>query len=517
MAGNQAVLTSLGLDTSQYQDGISIATKATQIFLGTFSGISDIIKQIPVIGQVWEATAGKIVDGFVDMELASRDFARIMSTDVSKSLEGTLDQLTEVQKLIKQKKEFNFATDIVLPSAAFAGALFGRPQDAMAAFNTYKKELNDLGELEGKRTELLTHSVELFNLQAKAQSAVYSGSQQITEEERLRLDVANKRLKVEAEIYENYGPEKSRTDEKRIEADDHRARLLYQIQKFSDAETKSIQTRAGLLKEQNEYLEKSADISATGLAVDQAILNTSKAQNDLDAARYIGIQEEIEAAETRLKISETEQENAIRENQLREQLLKGEARISDLRIRGATAYAIKLEEIKQRYLGPLDEALRHSDTAAINSLTSRQANENIEAETENRRVGQTPGGRIQEHRNRVNSQRQERISKANIDQRQKDEEAGKYSPMGNLEQLGQGYSDSDPTNNPTRPDLSPLGNPRNTGPGTGIDKDIKDRLKRGGVGDDSSKSKSPQSSTVSQSSFDSTMREIVDALKGANK
>lgn len=594
MANENAVLTALGLDTSQYEAGINKATRATQAFIQVGNTLDQFIRQIPVVGTLWEITGGKVVDAFADMRTAARDFQQVMSKDTTGSLSASLSKIQEINKQIKETRDFSLSRSIAesfqdpmgLLKKGMASVGLGQyTKGGMVPQGEIDREKRDI-DLTRERAKILSQLVPLYNDEAEAQSVAYSNSKFLTSERRNQLDLASKLSEIAEEAASRYGPE---ADRKRIGTEEMANKEIAKrteiVKKQYAAELALITEKLSLEKQLNDLSEKSSAITAFSipaeqhlLALKQAYVDAEKAGAEYDSAVRSNIKEDIERAGTALSIasnnvveqekqneiykerlrlqnqladldkvalerneggteldkaslaydkadaalrsiektddeaaisaaqhkydlSEAEYKIALRQDNLRKEMLKKEAELASMRLRGATEYEIKLAEIAQKYLGPLAEA-KIKDPAAFASLTSQQNSETKSAEIEQRLMGaqgrsnQRQQARLDFRRGREQTAIEDSSARA----------AGvRLSPMGNDMGLGQAYQDSDTTSS----DLSPLGNARDFGRGTGLDS-------RGGLGTEPNTGSPQQSSSVSQGSFDSKMQELVSILRGGN-
>src|SRR6187402_3438305 len=100
MATQDGIITALGLDTTEYIDGLQMATTATEGFIKTINGT---LSAIPIFGQVYAS----LVDGFSKARIAAREFQLTMNTDVSGSLEGTKSQLVDINSQLKELTQWS--------------------------------------------------------------------------------------------------------------------------------------------------------------------------------------------------------------------------------------------------------------------------------------------------------------------------------------------------------------------------------------------------------------------------
>ncbi len=424
MADQNAILTSLGLDTTQYEDGINRAAQATQAFVQIGNQLDQSIRQIPVIGQVWEATGGKIVDGFVAMKTEARDFARIMQKDVSGSLSGTIEKLGEVQDLIRKGKNYDFGRNLAEGSnEALNNPLWLRSLYAKITGGTYEskeqKRENMVAQLEKERPKLIQQSLDLMEKQDRAQSSILSGSQKQSELDRLSLDIANRR--VEAAERENalFGPSGDRSPELQAKALDFRAQRQKEITELSERETEAINARAESLEEQNKYQVESAKIATSHLPIDQARLDVAHALKEVLIATNGLDEEAVEAASAKLQIAQQGLRAAQREKEYRDNTLSNDTKLSKLNLTGS-AHDIRSQEIRSKYGPSINAARDRGDTALAESLVSRAGDEISAEQTRNRLLGSS--GRSEERRQARFNARQERINKTFNSERQKTQE-----------------------------------------------------------------------------------------------
>lgn len=595
MANENAVLTALGLDTSQYESGINKATRATQAFIQVGNSLDQFIRQIPLVGTLWEVTGGKVVDAFADMRTAARDFQQVMSKDTTGSLSASLSKIQEINKKIKETRDFDLSRSIAEAFQDPAGYLkkgmatigLGKyTKGGMVPQGEIDREKRDI-DLTRERAKILSQLVPLYNEEAEAQSVAYSNSKLLTSERRNQLDLASKLAEIAEDASSRYGPE---ADRKRIGTEEMANKEIAErteiVKKQYAAELALITEKLALEKQLNDLSEKSSAITAFSipaeqhlLALKQAYVDAEKSGAEYDSAVRSNIKEDIErtgtalsiasnnvveqekqneiykerlrlqqqladldkqsleaneggteldktklatekslaawrsiektddeaaisAAKIKYDLSQSEYKIALRQDDLRKEMLKKEAELASMRLRGATEYEIKLAEIAQKYLGPLADA-KIRDPAAFSSLTSQKNTETQSAEIEQRLKGAQ--GRADERRQARLYDRHGREQIA-IDDSIDRASAGRLSPMGHDMGLSKSYKDSDITSS----DLSPLGNARNFGPGTGMDS-------RGGLGTKADTSSPQTSNLVTQESFTQQMRELVSILKGGNK
>lgn len=452
MATQDGIITALGLDTTEYTEGLQLATTATEGFIKTINGT---LSAIPIFGQVYAS----LVDGFSKARVAARQFQLTMDTDVSGSLEGTKSQLVDINAQLKDLTEWSTSRTLATGlHDLFAVDLNPFNSDENSRWEVQRQ--NQILDLQQKRTQLIARSVELYKEEQKSTSAVYAQSQKETELAALRLELATRTANIPKEQEGLFGPADSRSEQKQYEADQYGKERLKQINDLEDARTKEIYARNNLLIQANLYEQQSAKIAANKLPIDQAALNITRAMAELETAQDMGIKEGIDAANTKLNVAQTEYSVAVREKKLRDDLLAGETKLSKMRLEGANAYEVKLAEIKQKYLGPLSEAIAHNDAAQINALTSQQGDEQSSAATSYRTSG--PQARAQARQEARTAAREARVTATQ--QREAVRAAAfRGSPMG-ADSSADGY-DSIPTFGPdARAGVGTGVNPENNGP-----------------------------------------------------
>ena len=395
MADENAILTALGLDTSQYVDGIDKATTATQAFAQVGSELDGLIRQIPIIGTVWEITGGKVVDGFAKMTTSAREFQEIMNSDTSGSLTATLDVLQQTQSEIGNLKNFDLGRffaetigDMVNPDVTGTMSSDGTYSEKFSSKESARMEA--LNELEKKRTELIEQSVGLYENQAMAQSEILSGSEELSAQNRITLDLATKEFQIKKDAAAQFGPEgsvdRAKNEAKANKYIEERTAI---IQEQSDLETKALAIKTQLRTNINALDEQAAALQASStafnsenLGVDSARLELKRAEVELEAAIAIGIKERIADAKSAETVAQSNLKNeekiqAIYNVKLEFQkelnaLTEAEA---GLKLRSipsdAQATALSLAKLQQTeaYV-KLDEAILTNDQKAIENAKS---------------------------------------------------------------------------------------------------------------------------------------------------
>lgn len=357
MANENTILTALGLDVTQFEKGSDKATQSIKPLLGAISKVDTELRKIPLLGDVYAFTFGRIAEGFAETTLQAREFSRIMETDVTKSLEGTKQQVDDINGSIHDLKLGSFSRSISDAVSDFKNTFqkgkgngtgilgffsgLGGIGTAMTKKDIVEteaeKRAKSINTLENRRTTLLVKNLELVQDEANARSSIAAGSEQESERLRLRLDYENKILDAEKEARQQGGPDRAKWEDAIVN------RLNAQKQIYKEIYTReqdAMESRFTIRQEELSSAVKIAQIEVTayqhGLNSQKTRLLISQEEVRLANRRYelalkTGTAEEQTAASSILKVTQAQQKLAQMIEGLRQYELGGRGRANERR------------------------------------------------------------------------------------------------------------------------------------------------------------------------------------------
>lgn len=411
MGNENTILTALGLDTSQFEDGTGRATRATYGFTQAANALHSELISIPIIGDLYRITFGRIVEGFAEAREQGREFARIMRTDVSGSLEGTVGKIEDINKSLKDLKTgsagrivADFFKDTAgaakttggnlgIPKGveflkAFTSALI--PDAAKKAGSWYAENFaegaetvggflkkNAIGETQGDRRaqqikdeeearrNLVESLVPLYDRMARAQSSSYSKSVLETEQLKIQAEAATKRAALEEEATKLFGP----NVEDRPEADNKAMQAkLDAIGHIEDAESHAAQMRYQAHLDALNHSKEQTNLELSGnerLRAAEDVANARRKQataitNEEKQAAFAA----LEIAYKRQEIAKKEYDFAVRNAELQTQH-------QQLLVTGQTR-AAKQAEIRMRFEVQIAQAMQHQNKELAEQLKAQE-------------------------------------------------------------------------------------------------------------------------------------------------
>lgn len=414
--GNE-ILTALGLDLSQYETGVNKAAQVTNLLSHAIDAVDGGLRKIPVVGAAYSATLGHIIDGFAQATLNAREFARIMQTDVSGSLRGSVVHVEEINAQIKKLADAPIQNRVT----AFLGGLFkGKKGDVFGGIEelfTGKKQEEAILALDRRREEILENISELRRRETQALSEAYSKSKLATDLSRINLTLGERNIEAQKIAFALGGPDKAKWTEQvrhgleeqlalnESIATQERAAAVARNQVLladlkSRAAIASLQANSNQRQIAEEELriakEKAAINQASGAATNEQI---EKDKTDIKIAEQgVAIAKrnydlEVKQADLHNRAIELEihgQTRAATQARIREQF---EIRITEAKRRGNVELATQLEREKKS--AQLQEAIRQYKLGAGGRAAERQRerteariSRTVEAQLRTREQGQ---------------------------------------------------------------------------------------------------------------------------------
>lgn len=417
MPDENTVLTALGLDTSQFESATTSAAGKVNAFIQAANSLDKELRKIPIVGDLYAISFGKIAEGFAQTREEGREFARIMRTDVNGSLEGTEQKLDDINNSLAKLKTGSFsrsisdfatnatrvlridkASNVVgdafkltrdnLPlleskvknvfaplrgkSSFVDGILdgFGKAERAAKSFfsvtSAQKERESQITEEQKERQRLLESLVSLYEKSATANSAAYSQSQLATEQAKIDLDISNKKEEAQRKIGALAGPDRAKWDAKYEEALRVELGLL---DKVADKEKQASQTRFNQANLQNISSVASSYFEAAGNARDIANQQVSAANENLQLLKD-STQEQKNAAQAALDIARNHQAEVEIEYELSKRQLDLETELMSLEVSGQTR-AANQTKIQAQYETRIADELRRENVERANALKSQ--------------------------------------------------------------------------------------------------------------------------------------------------
>lgn len=470
MANENVILTALGLDLSQFEKGTSKAVSVTKPLLGAIASIDTELRKIPVVGEIYALTFGKIAEGFAEARTQGRDFARIMQTDVSGSLDGTLKQIDEINKSLSELKTGSFARSIsdaftnVGRGAAFAKDRLGLGDDkissatevakqaakALGAENVIRsaKEVakalgaknvvdaaneatkavagkgfataqadreKQLAELEAKKTQNVENIIGLLQQESNARSAIVSGSQEETDNARNYLEMRERILAVIQEAQKIGGPDSAKWNAEISKSVGEQANLYVEI--FNKQQV-AADVRRSNAKEELKAAQAIAQFELSGNERDIAYAEEKLALAKLANAERTGVKEDINAATVGVAIARSRTELAHKSYELYLQQAAIETKIMAAEVTGQTRL-VKQLEIQARYQIQIQEAQRRGNTELAKQLAAQSKLAQLQEAIRQYELGGR--GRAAERREERHRARIARTVQSRLDERGRDQ------------------------------------------------------------------------------------------------
>ena len=245
MPNENTVLTALGLDTSQFQTSASQASGIVGNLVQGFNALDSEIRKIPIAGDIYAITLGRIVEGFAEAREGGREFARIMRTDVAGSLQGTMTQIDETTAALQKLRNPSIGRNLADFAKFQLSILTFNKLGDINAFDRRGQQANVLAQ---KRVDLEIQAVGLYKQEATARSEAYAKSTLQSENARIDLEYADKRVAAEQEATRQGGPERDKWETQIIYKLNKELKILENVR---DAEKQAARVRFEQSKLQN--------------------------------------------------------------------------------------------------------------------------------------------------------------------------------------------------------------------------------------------------------------------------
>lgn len=417
MANENTILTALGLDLSQFESGTRQAVSSTKPLLGALATIDTQLRQLPILGTVYSATLGQIAQGFAETRLQARAFGQTMQTDVSGSLEGTINQIDEINGQLKELKEGSFAKTTSGFLTNFFKSTTGTDKDP---FVQVEKQI---AALESKKTQNVQNVIGLLQQESAAHSSIISGSELESENARSYLEMRQKILSVVQQAQKIGGPDSAKWNSEIQKSVGDQANLYIEIyNKQVQVATLRRQTQAEEFKTAAKIADLQAHSNEREIAQAEEKLAIIKATN----AQEAGVKEEIAAAQAELAIAHSRSEQVQHQYELEVKQLSIETKIMAAQVTGQTRLAQQLE-IQARYQIQIDEALRKGNVELAKQLQAQQKLSQLELAIKQYELGGR--GRATQRAQERHARRTARVVQSRLTEReldQKVDETGLY-------------------------------------------------------------------------------------------
>ncbi len=363
MPDENTVLTALGLDTSQFEDGMSRATGKANVFMQVLNSVDKELRAIPIIGDIYSATFGKIATGFAESRLQAREFARIMATDVRGSLSGSTQQIEEINTQLADLGRGSFARNISDFFHRFNQWRLRGKEDVN--FNEQNEERQRQAEaLEQRRRDLIKDIPGLIKLEGDAISENVSGSAKQSELLRIELETRQKIVAIQAESFALFGPDQEAKRLAFVKEQSEEYRRQGDLRKDASAR------RFQLQKVDNEQSVVQSGLAARGdtrAAANEAVHAAEQRQGILEKTNS----EEKAAADAALLVAKNQAIEAEAEYLLKRHQLEIETTLMELRVSGQTR-AANQAEIQSRYETRIAEEKKRGNNELADSLKKQQ-------------------------------------------------------------------------------------------------------------------------------------------------
>lgn len=282
------ILTALGLDMSQYADGISDATRRTMLFRDTIGTVDSTLRSLPLgVGSLYSATFGRIVEGLASSREQAREFSRIMRTDVSGSLHGVTEQIVDINNLLAKQREGGPTQRI----ADFAHNFLHFNQFTKGNSAQQQRADRDV-ELVQRRLQLESQLVGLSQQQAIAESVTYSRSVQASANAKTELDYRQRLLDAENQINKIEGVERPKWSKDATAAYEEQKRLADDI-RF--AEIEATKARIHSVTIELDAQKKVADLEYGSLESEKALAEARLAAAKIQTQTALEQRQNVEA------------------------------------------------------------------------------------------------------------------------------------------------------------------------------------------------------------------------------
>lgn len=417
MANENTILTALGLDISQFEKGASQATSATKPLLGAIATIDSELRKLPILGAIYSATFGRIAEGFAETRLQARAFSQVMQTDVSGSLEGTLNQIDEINAQLKELKEGSFSRTAadVLTRFFNWGKIDKNPE-------IIRGKMED--ELEKTKTAGINNIIGLLKQESAAHSAIVSGSELESEQARSYLEMRQKILNAVQLAQKIGGPDSAKWNDEIQKSVADQANLYVEIyNKQQSAAAARNLSRMEELKTTAKIADLQAHSNEREIADEEVKLALIKYEN----AEKVGVKEQIAEAQTELAIARAHSEQVQHQYELSIAQLHIETQLMAAQVSGQTRVAKQLE-IQARYQIQISEELRRGNTARAQELAQQAKLAQLQEAIRQYELGGR--GRAAERAGERHARRTARVVQSRLNERGLDQRIGNQTDGG---------------------------------------------------------------------------------------
>lgn len=413
MPSNNA-LTALGLDITQFETAANKTDHLTRVMAHGFELVDSAVRKIPIVGSLYAATIGRMVDESAELVRSGREISKIMETDVSRSLHGAVGQIDDITEALQKLNKVSISRSVY----DFWVLLKTRGHQDNAAI----RDANAVNLVE-KRTALIQKSVELTAQEENSRSAIAAGSEVEAERTRLRLDYENKILRAQEEF--NKFPK-----DKREQAVIDRLKEQKEIYKeVYDRELEAIETRFAARQEELRTSVKIAEIHFKGNERDIAAEELKLAIRRQQLAEQGGTAEDQANAARDAKVAKSNSDLAQRNYDLTVAQLTIETKLIEAKVTGQTRAANQLE-IQARYALQITEATRRGNSELAKQLAAQQRISQLQEGIRQYELG--GHGRAAERRQERHSARTARVVQSRLTERELDQRIGNQGPGSGL-------------------------------------------------------------------------------------
>lgn len=385
MADENTILTALGLDTAAFEKGASRAAGAASIMIGVFNSLDNELRKIPIAGDIYAATVGKIATGFAEARIQAREFARIAGSEVPQSLDSAIDRLESINNLLGEIRTGSFAR--FLSDAVKNVGRLTNPATINAQSPQSIRAKQD-AELEAQREKLLERVVDLHKQEERARSDIYAGSIKQSDLDRAQVEYDRRIANAEKEA-EKFGPDRAKWSKQVVDNKTKEEALARQIL--------AVEVDAAERRAQSRRLDNAQSVALAYESVSGSTRDIAQAQYDFAKQRYDiarkGTAEENAAASAQLNIASIQLKSANLEYELAKNQLSIETELMDLTVRGQTRAAAQAK-IRADYETRIVDEARRGNAELADSLRKQERSAQLAESIRQYKLG--GGGRAQE-------------------------------------------------------------------------------------------------------------------------
>lgn len=397
------ILTALGLDVTQFETSANKTDMFTRRMVHGFELVDGAIRKIPIVGELYAGTIGRLVDETAEATRVQREFARIMETDVTRSLHGTVNQIDDITQALKELNKVSISRTITDVFTLFK---------SRGHVDRSKEREEAALVLQGKRTALIQRSVELVAQEENSRSAIASGSEVEAERTRLRLGYEEKILQATEEARKQGGPDRDQWEKAIIDRLEQQKSIYKEVY---DRESESIETRFAASQEELRTSIKIAEIHFKGNERDIASEEFKLALRKKQLADQGGTAEDQAEASRNAQVAKFQNDLAQRNYDLTVAQLSIETKLMEAKVTGQTRASNQLE-IQARYALQIVEATRRGNTELARQLATQQKLSQLQEAIRQYQLGGR--GRAAERRQERNSARTARTVEARLRDRE---------------------------------------------------------------------------------------------------